>query len=392
MSGTYLAAEVVYTPSEAHFNGQDTLFYEVIDNTIPSGMETMSCQLQVLVAAQDDAPVAANDNATTAEDTEVKIPVTANDSDIDGTGIMVDANYTLTVSPAAGGTAEYYDAPVYDRENFIRFVPAEHYHGVVTFSYRLTDKRTPVSSRLTDTATVTVTITAVEDAPIAVEDGYTVTEDSPAQSQAVLANDIDHDNMPASNTGLCVAAITTAPNNGGTAVVGAGACPSTIDYTPAPNYNGLETYYYTVTDPEGNESEPGAVVVTVTPVNDAPEAADDDAVVNENESVLVDVLANDYTPDAINGITLVIAPTGMDLAASNGAVEVEGSALRYTPNPGYFGLDAFDYTIEDSRAVQATATVHVVVTEVPTTQAPTTTARPSTAGPICGKRGDVFLD
>merc|ERR1711916_341573 len=216
------------------------------------------------------------------------------------------------------------------------------------FLYQITDLRTPIASRLTDTALVTVTVTPEQDAPIANDDTYTHAEDSTVRNHNVVANDIDNDNSPPSNVGLCISAVTTAPNKGGTATI-TGACPTTVQYTPAPNFNGEEIYYYTVEDPQGNVSNAGKVTVTITPSNDDPVAVDDTAATTENAGVLIGVLANDYHPDADNGMATV----------QDGAIQ----AVLYVPDAGFFGVDTFTYTIVDTRGASSTAVVRVTVLE-----------------------------
>merc|ERR1711916_144212 len=181
-------------------------------------------------------------------------------------------------------------------ERFVLFTPAANFNGQATFLYQITDLRTPIASRLTDTALVTVTVTPEQDAPIANDDTYTHAEDSTVRNHNVVANDIDNDNSPPSNVGLCISAVTTAPNKGGTATI-TGACPTTVQYTPAPNFNGEEIYYYTVEDPQGNVSNAGKVTVTITPSNDH--------------------------PVAVNGITFTIDPNFPDPSAGGAVTDLK---------------------------------------------------------------------
>lgn len=372
-TGTYLSTQIRYTPN-ANFNGVDQVIYRIVDNKDTGPDETISCQLTVTVTAVPDAPIANPDSATTGEDVAVKIEVLANDVDVDGFGIKVDDTYTITVAPAGAGTVSYYSQPTADRERFVLFTPAANFNGQATFLYQITDLRTPIASRLTDTALVTVTVTPEQDAPIANDDTYTHAEDSTVRNHNVVANDIDNDNSPPSNVGLCISAVTTAPNKGGTATI-TGACPTTVQYTPAPNFNGEEIYYYTVEDPQGNVSNAGKVTVTITPSNDDPVAVDDTAATTENAGVLIGVLANDYHPDAVNGITFTIDPNFpdpsaggavTDLKPDNGMATVQDGAIQavlYVPDAGFFGVDTFTYTIVDTRGASSTAVVRVTVLE-----------------------------
>ena len=108
-------------------------------------------------------------------------------------------------------------------------------------------------------ATVTVTITPVNDAPVAAADTATTKEDM-AVTIPVLANDTDVDG----NT-LTVASVNQGANG---AVAPAGTA---VTYTPKANFHGTDTFTYTVSDGKGGTAR-GTVTITVTPVNDAPVA------------------------------------------------------------------------------------------------------------------------
>ena len=93
--------------------------------------------------------------------------------------------------------------------------------------------------------------------------------------------------------------------------------------------------------------------MTVVPVNDAPEAVDDDAETLEDEAVVVGVLANDT--DADGDPLRVLSVT----APAHGTATVGVGGVRYAPALNYYGLDAFDYTVSDLGGLRDTATVTV---------------------------------
>lgn len=100
--------------------------------------------------------------------------------------------------------------------------------------------------------------------------------------------------------------------------------------------------------------------VLVTNVDDQPPlAVDDNAMVLEEGTVLIDVIGNDSDPDMSDMITLTSVGS-----ATNGTTALETGQARYTPNPGFVGNDTFGYTITDSLGKTASATVNVVVTNV----------------------------
>ena len=102
-------------------------------------------------------------------------------------------------------------------------------------------------------------LTLANTAPTAVADAATVDEDSGTTNLAVLANDVDADLDPTS------VSITVAPS-AGTAVA---QSDGTIDYTPDPDANGIDTFTYQVCDLGGN-CDSAVVTMTVNPVNDQP--------------------------------------------------------------------------------------------------------------------------
>src|SRR5204863_4274061 len=142
----------------------------------------------------NDPPVAVNDTATTPEDTSVSIPVLVNDSDVDGDPL------TITAATGTNGTVSIVGTN-------LLFTPATNFNGVVTLSYTISDGHGGTAS-----ATVSVTVTPVNDPPVAVNDVATTPEDT-AVSIPVLANDSDVDGDTLTITG----ASTT---NGTVSVVG----------------------------------------------------------------------------------------------------------------------------------------------------------------------------
>ena len=92
--------------------------------------------------------------------------------------------------------------------------------------------------------------------------------------------------------------------------------------------------------------------------NEVPVAANDSASTNEEQSVQIDVLANDSDADEAPEALSIVSVT----AASNGEAVVNGTAIDYTPDPGFYGQDSFTYTITDG-ADEATATVSITVTD-----------------------------
>ncbi len=292
---------------------------------------TISDTATVTVTKVNSAPNAVNDIATTDEDTAVDINVLANDTDVNGDTLSVIG----TVAPGHG-TVEI------NANGTIKYTPNANWNGTDSFAYTISDGK-----RGTDTAVVTVTVNAVNDAPDAVNDTATTNEDH-AVDINVLANDTDVEGNALTVTG------TTAPSNGIVAINANG----TIKYTPNANWHGTDTFTYTISDGNG-AADTATVTVRVNSVNDTPDAVNDSATTNEDTAVNVNVLANDTDAD---GNTLTV--TSVTAPAHGTAVINPDKTVKYTPNANWNGTDTFTYTISDGHRGTDTATVTVTVSPV----------------------------
>jgi hypothetical protein len=282
-------------------------------------------------------PDAMNDSATIAEDSGSNaINVLANDIDVDGDTLTISSNTNGsngTVAITEGGTS-------------VTYTPNANFSGTDSFIYTVSDGRGG-----TDTATVNVTVTSVNDPPVANDDSASVAEDSGANTLNVRANDTDPDGNTLSVT------VVTQGTNGTVAITGSG---TGVSYTPATNFNGSDSFTYTISDGNGG-TDTATVNVTVTSVNDAPDAVNDETTVAEDSSAnAVNVLSNDTDAD---GDTLSItAKTN----GTNGTVTITGggTGVTYTPNANFNGLDSFTYTVSDGNGGTDTASVNVTITSI----------------------------
>ncbi|HCG5281130.1 TPA: tandem-95 repeat protein, partial [Vibrio parahaemolyticus] len=188
----------------------------------------------------NDAPNAENDVITTEEDTAVTIDVLVNDSDVEGDALSIQSASV----PSEQGSVDIVDGKLV-------FTPAENFNGEATITYIVTD------GDLTDEAKVSVTVTPVNDSPVAVDDTTSIQEDT-AVTIDVLTNDTDVDGDKLSIESASV------PKEQGTVEVVDGK----LVFTPAENFNGDAEITYTVTD--GELTDEAKVTVTVNPVNDVP--------------------------------------------------------------------------------------------------------------------------
>ena len=182
--------------------------------------------MTITVTAVNDAPVAANDNYSTNEDTPLTMAapgVLGNDTDVDSATLTA-----VVVSGPANGTLTL------NADGSFTYTPAANFNGTDSFTYKVTD-----GSLDSTPATVAITINAVNDAPVAVPDSYMTNEDTALTIAApgVLANDTDIDSA------TLTAALVSGPANGTLTLNADGS----FTYTPAANANGTDRFTYKVT-------------------------------------------------------------------------------------------------------------------------------------------------
>ena len=318
-----------YTPA-VNFSGTDSFTYTASDGAAVSNVATVT----ITVTGVNDAPVAANDTASTPEETAVSGTVLGNDTDVD-TGTTLTA--TLGASPAHG-------AVTLNADGSFTYTPNLNFSGTDSFTYTASD-----GTAVSNVATATITVTAVNDAPVAANDAASTTEDA-AVSGAVLGNDLDVD----AGTTL-TATLAASPANGTVTLAPNG----TFTYTPAVNFNGTDTFTYTASDGTA-VSNVATVTIAVTAVNDAPLAVNDTASTTQGTAVSGTVLGNDTDVDT--GTTLTAT---LGASPANGTVTLaSGGSFTYTPNASFSGTDSFTYTASDGTAASNVATVTITVTPV----------------------------
>jgi len=333
------AGRITYTPAP-DFAGTDTFTYTIDDGHASTAIGTVT----LTVSPANDAPVAAGDAATTAEDTAVTVDVLANDKDVDSDAITVTA-----VGTPANGTATVLTGAEAGR---VRYTPKANFVGHDSVSYTISDGHGG-----TATAVVEITVTPVNDDPVAVADTTSTTEDNAAVVD-VLAND---NSGPDAGETLSVTAVSQ-PTHGTAAIVATGADAGKVSYKPNANYVGNDTFTYTIGDGHGGTAT-AAVSITISNVNDAPVAANDAVTTLEDSGVTIDALGNDSDVD---GDTITVTSVG---TPANGTITIlttgaDAGRLRYTPNANFVGRDTVSYTVEDGHGGSATAVVTVDVTGV----------------------------
>lgn len=287
-------------------------------------------------------PTAVDDVATIAEDESRKTNVTANDSTGDWPHSLGIASW-----PSHG------DANPNGKEN-ITYTPAPNYHGVDSYVYNICDKDGDCSS-----ATVTITITPVNDAPTALGDSAS-TQVNTSVTVAVLDNDSDVDDDI-----LLLQSFDTTSTQGGTlARFENGTLGDFSDdqltFTPAANFTGTDTFSYQASD--GTASANAQVTVNVSgQTNAMPNAANDHYIIQINTALTVSapgVLVNDNDPDGDQLQAI------LESDPSNGSLTLNADgSFAYTPATNFFGTDTFGYRASDGISMSDLATVTVEVLE-----------------------------
>lgn len=328
---------ISYTPA-ANFNGAETFTYTIVNG---AAVDTDQATITVQVQPVNDNPTAVNDTASVQEDSSNNvIDVLANDS------IAPDVGETLrvtAVTQSANGTVS-----IGPNGATVRFTPTANFVGVATFTYTVSD-----GNGGTAIGTVSVTVNETNDNPVATNDSFTVAEDTVTDTFLnVLSND---------NTGTDVGetlTVTTfgSPSGGGTVTLATNG--TGLNYRPAANFQGVETFTYSISDGRGGTAT-ATVSVTVTNSNDPPTATNDTLTAFRNSPATFNVLANDSSaPDPTETLTIV---TVTQPAHGTVSITENGARVLYTPTTDYTGPDSFTYTIRDPGGLEATATANITV-------------------------------
>ncbi|WP_374663339.1 tandem-95 repeat protein [Ramlibacter sp.] len=315
-----------YKP-DANYNGADSFSYTVTDGELVSNVATVT----IGVTAANDAPALAGQSLVLAEDGELTGNLLTSAADIDSaalTATIVDGPFHGTLTLNADGTFSY--------------KPHADYNGTDSFSYTVTD-----GELVSNVATVTIGVSAVNDAPTLADQSHTVAEDGDLAG-SLLASAADIDSV------VLTAAVIDGPTHGKVTV----SADGTFSYKPHANYNGPDSFTYTVTDGDLS-SGVATVTITVTPVNDAPTTGDQSMSVAEDGVLAGNLLAAaaDIDSSALTG-SIVSGPTrGTVMLHSDGT-------FTYRPTADYNGPDSFTYTVTDGELVSNVATVTIGVTAV----------------------------
>ena len=199
--------------------------------------------------------------------------------------------------------------------------------------------------KVSNTATVSVTVTGSDKTPTANDDS--------AETKVNNAIDID---VLRNDNGINVGDVISVANVGGATNGVAQVINNQVRYTPSKDYIGTDSLTYTIRNSQGKTAQAN-VDILVRPENTAPVATDDSGSTLKDTAISVNVLANDLDVD---GDTLTIA-SSFGLDPSNGSAEIVNNRVLYTPSSGYVGTETFDYKVLDGNGGTDIATLTVTV-------------------------------
>lgn len=310
------APTFLYTPNPNEI-GSDSLTYTVTDE---AGLST-SATLAITIHPLNDPPVAVALTEQTDEDNPVTITPAATDAEND------ELSFEIVTPPTHGTIISSGDTWTY--------TPAADYYGADTFTYLAND-----TTEDGPEATVSLTINPVNDAPTAFFDGPLQTDEDQAATLLLGGSDIENDALSYE--------IIEPPSKGNLS----GTAPN-LTYTPNPNENGSDHFVFWVQDAPGANSEPLEVPIEIRPVNDPPEAAYQDLLTAQGNSLPIELAGSDLDGDVME-FEIVSPPT-------HGSLSGTGANRIYAPHASFYGVDQFTYQVRDPAGATAQGTIRIEV-------------------------------
>jgi hypothetical protein len=315
---TGAAPNLTYTP-DANTSGDDSFTFRVSDGALTSSDATVTLHVRPV----NDPPVAAGQSLSTDEDTSVSITLLA--TDVEGDALT----YRLVTGPSHGTLT---GSP----PNLI-YTPAADYNGPDSFTFTANDGQVDGN-----TATVSITVKPVNDAPVAADQPVVTDEDSP-KAISLSATDVDGDALTYT--------VVTPPAHG----ILTGTAPA-LTYTPGAGYHGPDSFQFKATDPVGADSNLATVSITVNAVNHAPTANPQVVTTDEDTPMAITLTGSD--PD---GDPLTFTVTSLP---AKGTLSGTAPNLTYTPGANLSGDDSFTFRVSDGALTSSDATVALQVRPV----------------------------
>jgi large repetitive protein len=291
-------------------------------------------QVEITIINVNDAPIANDDVFTNSEDQNINFSIEdllLNDYDAEEDELSLDSY--VNAIPSSAGILTY-------NLGLFTFTPADNWYGSVDFTYRLSD-----GIDASNIATVTLTISAENDAPVA-EGQSVITNEDTAIDITLVGHDIEEDDLEYS--------LVDTPIHGDILING-----NVFEYTPDENYLGLDSFTFKVND-GSTDSNVATVYITVNAINDQPVAYDQNLETNEDTALNISLTGFDVDLDDL--IFEIIDPV------LNGSLEKVVDVWVYTPNEDFNGIDGFTFRVSDG--VLYSELAEVVITVHPINDAP----------------------
>ncbi|WP_165921878.1 Ig-like domain-containing protein, partial [Natronoflexus pectinivorans] len=322
-----------FTPRFGFF-GRDTAVYEICDLGYPLPPECSTAKIIIEVARL--SPLAVDDYAELDEDTSVEIDILANDIDP-----FINPQTVVIVVQPKHGTATYLG------NGIVRYTPNPNYNGTDFFTYTVRN----LANLISNEARVDITIHPVPDPPVAVNGWYTTKENVAAiipiyELVSDPDDDIDFETIE----------IITPPIHGN---LSPGTEEGTLIYTPDTGFSGDDSFQFRISDLTDLQSNIATVTIQVS--DQAPTANDVEITIDEDETVVIDVLFNDTDPqDNIDPSTVTIT---IEPLHGQATTNPDGT-VTYIPDENYFGLDSFYYRVCDETNYCDEAKVTITINPV----------------------------
>lgn len=320
LTGT--APNMTYTPN-ANFYGQDEFTFMVRDS---GGLTSMPVAVHIVVSAVNDDPVATAQSVSLSEDGSLEIILVGSDIDQDP------LTYIIVTEPQHGSLIRVGDG------NIFTYEPDENYNGADYFTFKVND-----SSVDSAEARVSITVNAVNDAPVASGPETVTLDEDTTKAITLVASDVDGDTLTYS--------IEAQPSHGTIT----GTAPN-LTYKPEANYHGSDSFSFKVNDGKA-DSETRTVAITVTSINDVPVADAQEISLEENaEDFPITLTASDADGDDLT-YTVMTQPT---MGSLNGSAP----NLTYTPPQNTNGTTTFTFKVNDGKVDSAVATVTITIDSI----------------------------
>ncbi|EMJ4585554.1 tandem-95 repeat protein [Pseudomonas aeruginosa] len=347
------------TPSVSAGNYEIILIIEEYPSANNLAYRHYSNIIEYSIGQTNTPPTTSNISATTLEDTSATITLSASDPDPGDT-----ANFSIVTPPDANSGTAYISGKT------LIFTPKPNWNGITTLTYMAKDSKGAQSN----ISTITITVSAVNDAPIAQDKFMEINEDT-IGSLILTATDID---SPTPTIFEIVR--TTDASHGSVQLDGA-----KLTFTPVKDWNGSTSLTYRAQDSSGAWSAPATVNITVRPVNDPPVVLPRTLTLNEDTVGKLILTATDVDSNVFS-FEVTAQP-------NHGTVSILGNLLTYTPPADWFGTTTLFYRAkDDAGAWSEPAIINITVAPIndpPVALPLTLTLQEDTEGVVTLKATDI---